>query len=111
MQSCSCKVFYRYKERLPHSPLWPCFFQNISKHKYQNREVFLDDVNLILTNSIQYNGERTIAAACGVSGAWVGLPFAHIRVTGILAFATLGAKPTLRPVAASPSVASLAMLI
>uniref|UniRef100_A0A8D0G842 Bromo domain-containing protein n=1 Tax=Sphenodon punctatus TaxID=8508 RepID=A0A8D0G842_SPHPU len=30
--------------------------KNISKHKYQNREVFLDDVNLILTNSIKYNG-------------------------------------------------------
>lgn len=33
-------------------------FQNISKHKYQNREVFLDDVNLVLANSIKYNGER-----------------------------------------------------
>lgn len=31
-------------------------FQNISKHKYQNRETFLDDVNLILANSIKYNG-------------------------------------------------------
>ncbi|XP_060106041.1 transcription initiation factor TFIID subunit 1 isoform X8 [Heteronotia binoei] len=30
--------------------------KNISKHKYQNREIFLDDVNLILTNSIKYNG-------------------------------------------------------
>uniref|UniRef100_A0A8B9QCP2 Transcription initiation factor TFIID subunit n=1 Tax=Apteryx owenii TaxID=8824 RepID=A0A8B9QCP2_APTOW len=30
--------------------------KNISKHKYQNRETFLDDVNLILTNSIKYNG-------------------------------------------------------
>ncbi|XP_026540133.1 transcription initiation factor TFIID subunit 1 isoform X1 [Notechis scutatus] len=30
--------------------------KNISKHKYQNREVFLDDVNLILGNSIKYNG-------------------------------------------------------
>lgn len=30
--------------------------QNISKHKYQNRETFLDDVNLILANSIKYNG-------------------------------------------------------
>uniref|UniRef100_A0A670JE81 Transcription initiation factor TFIID subunit n=1 Tax=Podarcis muralis TaxID=64176 RepID=A0A670JE81_PODMU len=30
--------------------------KNISKHKYQNREVFLDDVNLILANSIRYNG-------------------------------------------------------
>ncbi|RMB98328.1 hypothetical protein DUI87_25233 [Hirundo rustica rustica] len=29
---------------------------NISKHKYQNRETFLDDVNLILANSIKYNG-------------------------------------------------------
>ncbi|NXD70265.1 TAF1 factor, partial [Eolophus roseicapillus] len=31
-------------------------FQNISKHKYQSRETFLDDVNLILANSIKYNG-------------------------------------------------------
>ncbi|XP_061863031.1 transcription initiation factor TFIID subunit 1 isoform X7 [Colius striatus] len=30
--------------------------KNISKHKYQNREIFLDDVNLILANSIKYNG-------------------------------------------------------
>ncbi|XP_062486065.1 transcription initiation factor TFIID subunit 1 isoform X8 [Pezoporus occidentalis] len=30
--------------------------KNISKHKYQSRETFLDDVNLILTNSIKYNG-------------------------------------------------------
>uniref|UniRef100_A0A8C8RWJ7 Transcription initiation factor TFIID subunit n=1 Tax=Pelusios castaneus TaxID=367368 RepID=A0A8C8RWJ7_9SAUR len=30
--------------------------KNISKHKYQNRETFLDDVKLILTNSIKYNG-------------------------------------------------------
>ncbi|NXL73372.1 TAF1 factor, partial [Leptocoma aspasia] len=30
--------------------------KNISKHKYQNREAFLDDVNLILANSIKYNG-------------------------------------------------------
>uniref|UniRef100_A0A8C4VZ85 Transcription initiation factor TFIID subunit 1 n=1 Tax=Gopherus evgoodei TaxID=1825980 RepID=A0A8C4VZ85_9SAUR len=30
--------------------------KNISKHKYQNRETFLDDVKLILANSIKYNG-------------------------------------------------------
>nr|DBA21735.1 TPA: hypothetical protein GDO54_018336 [Pyxicephalus adspersus] len=30
--------------------------QNISKHKYQNRESFCADVNLIYTNSIKYNG-------------------------------------------------------
>nr|XP_015206924.1 PREDICTED: transcription initiation factor TFIID subunit 1 isoform X2 [Lepisosteus oculatus] len=30
--------------------------KNISKHKYQNREAFLDDVNLIYTNSVKYNG-------------------------------------------------------
>ncbi|XP_039621778.1 transcription initiation factor TFIID subunit 1 isoform X1 [Polypterus senegalus] len=30
--------------------------KNISKHKYQNREVFLEDVNLIYTNSVKYNG-------------------------------------------------------
>ncbi|XP_032993539.1 transcription initiation factor TFIID subunit 1-like [Lacerta agilis] len=30
--------------------------KNISKHKYQNREVFMDDVNLILANSIKFNG-------------------------------------------------------
>uniref|UniRef100_A0A8C0GPW4 Transcription initiation factor TFIID subunit 1 n=1 Tax=Chelonoidis abingdonii TaxID=106734 RepID=A0A8C0GPW4_CHEAB len=29
--------------------------KNISKHKYQNRETFLDDVKLILANSIKYN--------------------------------------------------------
>lgn len=34
-----------------------CFLsQNISKHKYQSRESFLDDVNLILANSVKYNG-------------------------------------------------------
>ncbi|XP_018085209.1 transcription initiation factor TFIID subunit 1 isoform X2 [Xenopus laevis] len=31
--------------------------QNISKHKYQNRERFQADVNLIFTNSIKYNGQ------------------------------------------------------
>ncbi|KAM8965485.1 transcription initiation factor TFIID subunit 1 isoform X2 [Sarcophilus harrisii] len=30
--------------------------KNISKHKYQNRDAFLDDVNLILANSVKYNG-------------------------------------------------------
>uniref|UniRef100_A0A8C2G7J1 Transcription initiation factor TFIID subunit 1 n=1 Tax=Cyprinus carpio TaxID=7962 RepID=A0A8C2G7J1_CYPCA len=30
--------------------------KNISKHKYQNREVFLSDVGLIHTNSVKYNG-------------------------------------------------------
>ncbi|CAI5793403.1 transcription initiation factor TFIID subunit 1 isoform X4 [Podarcis lilfordi] len=30
--------------------------KNISRHKYQNREVFMDDVKLILANSIKYNG-------------------------------------------------------
>uniref|UniRef100_A0A4W3I0E5 Transcription initiation factor TFIID subunit n=1 Tax=Callorhinchus milii TaxID=7868 RepID=A0A4W3I0E5_CALMI len=30
--------------------------KNISKHKYQNREAFLQDVELILNNSIKYNG-------------------------------------------------------
>lgn len=30
--------------------------QNISKHKYQNREVFLTDVSFIHANSIKYNG-------------------------------------------------------
>ncbi|XP_061818203.1 transcription initiation factor TFIID subunit 1 isoform X1 [Nerophis lumbriciformis] len=30
--------------------------KNISKHKYQNRDVFLSDVTLIHTNSIKYNG-------------------------------------------------------
>uniref|UniRef100_A0A673BPT4 Transcription initiation factor TFIID subunit n=1 Tax=Sphaeramia orbicularis TaxID=375764 RepID=A0A673BPT4_9TELE len=30
--------------------------KNISKHKYQNREVFLSDIGLIHTNSIKYNG-------------------------------------------------------
>uniref|UniRef100_A0A8C9W6W8 Transcription initiation factor TFIID subunit n=1 Tax=Scleropages formosus TaxID=113540 RepID=A0A8C9W6W8_SCLFO len=30
--------------------------KNISKHKYQNRETFLNDVSLIHTNSVKYNG-------------------------------------------------------
>ncbi|XP_032886507.1 transcription initiation factor TFIID subunit 1 isoform X2 [Amblyraja radiata] len=30
--------------------------KNISKHKYQNRDVFLQDVELVLSNSIKYNG-------------------------------------------------------
>uniref|UniRef100_A0A8C1ANT9 Transcription initiation factor TFIID subunit n=1 Tax=Cyprinus carpio carpio TaxID=630221 RepID=A0A8C1ANT9_CYPCA len=30
--------------------------KNISKHKYQNREVFISDVALIHTNSVKYNG-------------------------------------------------------
>ncbi|XP_066515590.1 transcription initiation factor TFIID subunit 1 [Hoplias malabaricus] len=30
--------------------------KNISKHKYQNREMFLGDVGLIHTNSVKYNG-------------------------------------------------------
>nr|XP_033801421.1 transcription initiation factor TFIID subunit 1 isoform X5 [Geotrypetes seraphini] len=30
--------------------------KNISKHKYQNREAFLEDVTVILRNSIKYNG-------------------------------------------------------
>ncbi|XP_061104472.1 transcription initiation factor TFIID subunit 1 isoform X7 [Conger conger] len=30
--------------------------KNISKHKYQNREIFLRDVSLIHTNSVKYNG-------------------------------------------------------
>ncbi|XP_073717223.1 transcription initiation factor TFIID subunit 1 isoform X4 [Misgurnus anguillicaudatus] len=30
--------------------------KNISKHKYQNRDVFLFDVSLIHTNSVSYNG-------------------------------------------------------
>uniref|UniRef100_A0A452V7Z1 Transcription initiation factor TFIID subunit n=1 Tax=Ursus maritimus TaxID=29073 RepID=A0A452V7Z1_URSMA len=33
--------------------------KNISKHKYQSRESFLDDVNLILTNSVKYNGPES----------------------------------------------------
>ncbi|XP_030876476.1 transcription initiation factor TFIID subunit 1 [Leptonychotes weddellii] len=32
--------------------------KNISKHKYQSRESFLDDVNLILANSVKYNDCR-----------------------------------------------------
>ncbi|XP_074863700.1 transcription initiation factor TFIID subunit 1 isoform X3 [Carettochelys insculpta] len=34
--------------------------KNISKHKYQNRETFLDDVKLILANSIKYNGPDSL---------------------------------------------------
>uniref|UniRef100_A0AAR2JS88 Transcription initiation factor TFIID subunit 1 n=1 Tax=Pygocentrus nattereri TaxID=42514 RepID=A0AAR2JS88_PYGNA len=33
--------------------------KNISKHKYQNREIFLADVSLIHANSVKYNGEIT----------------------------------------------------
>ncbi|XP_034539141.1 transcription initiation factor TFIID subunit 1 isoform X11 [Notolabrus celidotus] len=33
--------------------------KNISKHKYQNREVFLSDVGLVHTNSIKYNGPES----------------------------------------------------
>lgn len=36
--------------------------QNISKHKYQNRDAFLSDVSLIHTNSIKYNGKCVILA-------------------------------------------------
>lgn len=37
---------------------WIIFcFQNISKHKYQNRDAFLSDVSLIHANSIKYNGK------------------------------------------------------
>ncbi|XP_063059950.1 transcription initiation factor TFIID subunit 1 isoform X2 [Engraulis encrasicolus] len=31
--------------------------KNISKHKYQNRDVFLSDVNLVHANSAKYNGQ------------------------------------------------------
>lgn len=41
--------------------------QNISKHKYQNRDVFLSDVSLIHANSIKYNGKHvTIVAMAAV---------------------------------------------
>ncbi|XP_029463079.1 transcription initiation factor TFIID subunit 1 isoform X2 [Rhinatrema bivittatum] len=33
--------------------------KNISKHKYQNREMFLEDVTVILGNSIKYNGPES----------------------------------------------------
>ncbi|KAK5859163.1 hypothetical protein PBY51_003249 [Eleginops maclovinus] len=33
--------------------------KNISKHKYQNRDVFLSDVSLIHANSIKYNGAES----------------------------------------------------
>ncbi|XP_060231493.1 transcription initiation factor TFIID subunit 1-like [Meriones unguiculatus] len=33
--------------------------KNISKHKYQSRQSFLDDVNLILANSVKYNGPES----------------------------------------------------
>lgn len=36
------------------------FQQNISKHKYQNRDAFLTDVSYIHTNSIKYNGKCVI---------------------------------------------------
>lgn len=37
--------------------LYICIQQNISKHKYQNRDAFLSDISLIHTNSIKYNGK------------------------------------------------------
>uniref|UniRef100_UPI00398F3D09 transcription initiation factor TFIID subunit 1 isoform X1 n=1 Tax=Pristiophorus japonicus TaxID=55135 RepID=UPI00398F3D09 len=39
--------------------------KNISKHKYQNREVFLQDVELILSNSIKYNGTDSLYTKTG----------------------------------------------
>uniref|UniRef100_A0A4W3HZD4 Transcription initiation factor TFIID subunit n=1 Tax=Callorhinchus milii TaxID=7868 RepID=A0A4W3HZD4_CALMI len=36
--------------------------KNISKHKYQNREAFLQDVELILNNSIKYNGTNNLTS-------------------------------------------------
>lgn len=41
--------------------------QNISKHKYQNRDAFLSDVSLIHTNSIKYNGNITVNVTCTLS--------------------------------------------
>ncbi|XP_018431106.1 PREDICTED: transcription initiation factor TFIID subunit 1-like, partial [Nanorana parkeri] len=38
--------------------------QNISKHKYQSRERFLSDVNLICTNSVKYNVDVSDAGTC-----------------------------------------------
>lgn len=32
------------------------FLQNVQLHKYHHREQFIEDVELILTNSIKYNG-------------------------------------------------------
>lgn len=46
-----------------------CVFnlQNISKHKYQNREIFLSDVALVHANSIKYNGQfSTTPGLCGL---------------------------------------------
>ena len=42
----------------PGSPLLTLslLLQNISKHKYQNRDTFLSDVTLVHGNSIKYNG-------------------------------------------------------
>ena len=34
------------------------YCQNVKSHQYHNREMFLTDVDLILKNSIQYNGEK-----------------------------------------------------
>ncbi|XP_078067598.1 transcription initiation factor TFIID subunit 1 isoform X2 [Mustelus asterias] len=39
--------------------------KNISKHKYHNREVFLQDVELILSNSIKYNGTDSLYTKTG----------------------------------------------
>ncbi|XP_040190381.1 transcription initiation factor TFIID subunit 1 [Rana temporaria] len=45
-----------YYKVIPHPMDLETIRQNISKHKYQNREIFLADVNLICTNSVKYNG-------------------------------------------------------
>lgn len=47
------------KELTWHRP--SLFQQNISKHKYQNREVFLSDISLIHANSIKYNGNSHLS--------------------------------------------------
>lgn len=41
--------------------------QNISKHKYQNRDAFLSDVSLIHANSIKYNGKCVNIAVIATS--------------------------------------------
>lgn len=58
--------------------------QNISKHKYQNRDTFLSDVSLIHTNSIKYNGKGVailtifeVATVRNASGARVFLVLFH----------------------------------
>ena len=40
-----------------------CSLQKVQNHKYQNRQMFSDDVELIYMNSAQYNGAQSAFTA------------------------------------------------